>query len=161
MFQFWTSVFKAVNNDQKFFIVNITIALCRYHAFVVKYHWVKTPLIVILEENLISNKIRDVYLQYNLTVEIAMSQYWSLCHNLFEILKCLDTVLSLCKWNLLSSKSNKRFDYFEEVLYELTVKVSEAYKALNLFEIDRFYSVYDCFDLLRIHTQIFIWHNDI
>ena len=153
-------MFKAADNNQKFFIVDIIIALCRYHAFVVECHWVKNTFIIILRENLFSNKVRDVHLQYNLTVEIEMSQYWSLYHNLFKILKCLDIVLSLCKWNLLLNESDERFNYFEEVLYELTVEVSEAYKALNLFEVDRFYSVYNCFDLLRIHTQTFTWHDD-
>ena len=89
-----------------------------------------------------------------------MSQHWSLYHDLFKILKHFDAVFSLCKWDLLSDKINKRFDYFKEVLNESTVEVSKVYKVLNLFKIDRFYSVQNCFNLLRIHTQFFVWHND-
>ena len=81
-----------------------------------------------------------------------MSQYWSLYHDLFKILKCLNAVLSLYKWNFFLSKSNEKFNYFEEVLYKSAVEVSEVYKTLNLFKIDKFNSVYDCFNLLRIYT---------
>ena len=80
-----------------------------------------------------------------------MSQYQSLDHDLLKILKCLNAVLSSCKWDLFSDEINERFNYFAEVLYELTVEVNEVYEALNLFEICRFSSVYDCFNLLRIH----------
>ena len=55
VFQFQTSVFKAADNDQKLFIVDVIIALCRYYAFVVKDHQMKNIFIIILRENLISN----------------------------------------------------------------------------------------------------------
>ena len=55
VFQFQTPVFKAADNDQKLFIINVIIALCRYHAFVVEDHRMKNIFIVILRENLISN----------------------------------------------------------------------------------------------------------
>ena len=120
--------------------------------FSFKHHQMKNTFIIVLWENFISNKVWDICLEYDLTVQIKVFQYWSLCYDLFEILKCFNAVLNLCKWNLLLSKSNKRFNYFEEVLYESIVKVNEVYKTLNLFKISQSNSVYNCFNLLRIHT---------
>ena len=55
VFQFQTPVFKAADNSQKLFIIDIIIALCEYHAFVVEGHRMKNTFIVILRENLTDN----------------------------------------------------------------------------------------------------------
>ena len=55
VFQFQTSVFKAADNDQKLFIINIIIALHRYYALVVEDHWMKNIFIIVLRENLTDN----------------------------------------------------------------------------------------------------------
>ena len=38
VFEFWMSVFKAVNNGQEFFVVDVVVTLCWYHALVVECH---------------------------------------------------------------------------------------------------------------------------
>ena len=55
VFQFQTLVFKAADNDQKLFVVDVIIALCEYYTFVVKDHWMKNTFIVVLRENLTDN----------------------------------------------------------------------------------------------------------
>ena len=55
VFQFQTPVFKAADNSQKLFIIDIIIALCEYHAFVVKGHQMNNTFIVVLRENLTDN----------------------------------------------------------------------------------------------------------
>ena len=62
VFEFRTPVFKTVNNDQKFLIVNVIITFCWYHALVVECYWVKNSLIVILREDSTCHKVRDVCL---------------------------------------------------------------------------------------------------
>ena len=66
----------------------------------------KYIIIVMLRENFVSNKIRDISFKNSLTVKIKVSQYRDLCDSLFKIFKYSDVVLSLCKESFLSDQSN-------------------------------------------------------
>ena len=62
VFKFRTPVFKTANNGQKFLIIDVVITFCWYHALVVKCHWVKNSLIVILREDFTCHKVGSVHL---------------------------------------------------------------------------------------------------
>ena len=62
VFKFRTPVFKTVNNDQEFLIVDVVITFCWYHALVVECHQVKNSFVVILKEDSTYHKVRGVCL---------------------------------------------------------------------------------------------------
>ena len=55
VFQFWTPVFRAADNGQELFVIDVIIALCEYHAFVIEGYRMKNIFIVVLRENLTDN----------------------------------------------------------------------------------------------------------
>ena len=55
-------MFKTTDNGQKFFIIDVIIALCWYYALVIEGYRVKNFFLIVLRENFISYQIRGVCL---------------------------------------------------------------------------------------------------
>ncbi len=125
VFKLWSSFLESMNNDHKFFIVDLIVTLDWVMLLQKVSDWMKNLILIILKENIFEHIVQSINFYHNLVIWIIMMKNNFKSENFLKNVECNLTFLKSDKEYIFSDKMSERSSYFTIIINESFIKVRE------------------------------------
>ncbi len=125
VFKLWSSFLESMNNDHKFFIVNLIVTLDWVMLLQKVSDWMKNLILIILKENIFEHIVQSINFYHNLVIWIIMMKNNFKSENFLKNVECNLTFLKSDKEYIFSDNMSERSSYFTIIINESFIKVRE------------------------------------
>ncbi len=125
VFKLWSSFLESVNNDHKFFIVDLVVTLDWIMLLWKVSDWMKNLILIILKKNVFEYIVQSIDFYHNLVIWIIVMKNNLESEDFLKNVKCNSTFLKSNKEYIFSDEMSERDNYSTIVINESFIKVRE------------------------------------
>ncbi len=125
VFKLWSSFFESINNDHKFFIVDLVVTLDWVMLLWKVSDWMKNLIFIILKKNVFEYIVWSIDFYHNLVIWIIVTKNNLESEDFLKNVECNLTFLKSDKEYIFSDEMSKRNSYSTIVIDESFIKVRE------------------------------------
>ena len=125
VFKLWSSFLESMNNDHKFFIVNLVVTLDWVMLLQKVNDWMKNLVLIILKENVFEYIVQSINFYHNLVIWIIMTKNNLESEDFLKNVECNLTFLKSDKEYIFSDEMSERDSYSTIIIDESSIEVRE------------------------------------
>ncbi len=125
VFKLWLLFLESMNNDHKFFIVNLVVTLDWVMLLQKVNDWMKNLVLIILKENVFEYIVQSINFYHNLVIWIIMTKNNLKSEDFLKNVECNLTFLKSDKEYIFSDEMSERDSYSTIIIDESSIEVRE------------------------------------
>ncbi len=125
VFKLWSSFLESINNDHKFFIVDLVVTLDWVMLFQKVSNWMKNFILIILRKNVFEYIVQSIDFYHNLMIWIIVTKNNLESEDFFKSVECNLTFLKSDKEYIFFDEMSEQDNYSTIVINESSIKVRE------------------------------------